>query len=105
MLEVGQSLIRLESVTKVFYTDEVETHALAGIHLELKAGEYVSIEGPSGCGKSTLLYARSYAARRGSISEGGWPHRDRRRATPPADGSDRRGSGALLLCCSLAPGC
>ena len=51
----GQSLICLEAVTKVFYTDEVETHALSGIHLEINKGEYVSIAGPSGCGKSTLL--------------------------------------------------
>jgi putative ABC transport system ATP-binding protein len=51
----GQGLIRLEGVTKVFFTDEVETHALSGIHLEIKKGEYVSIAGPSGCGKSTLL--------------------------------------------------
>jgi putative ABC transport system ATP-binding protein len=50
-----QSLIRLEEVSKVFYTDEVETHALSGIHLEIRRGEYVSIAGPSGCGKSTLL--------------------------------------------------
>jgi putative ABC transport system ATP-binding protein len=50
-----QSLIRLEAVTKVFYTEEVETHALAGVHLEISPGEYVSIAGPSGCGKSTLL--------------------------------------------------
>jgi putative ABC transport system ATP-binding protein len=50
-----QSLIKLEAITKVFYTDEVETHALSGIHLEIKPGEYVSIAGPSGCGKSTLL--------------------------------------------------
>ena len=49
------SLIRLDGVTKVFVTDEVETHALAGIHLEIKTGEYISIAGPSGCGKSTLL--------------------------------------------------
>ncbi len=48
-------LIRLEGVSKVFVTDEVETHALANIHLEVKKGEYVSIAGPSGCGKSTLL--------------------------------------------------
>ena len=45
----------MDGVTKVFTTDEVETHALAGIHLNLKRGEYVSISGPSGCGKSTLL--------------------------------------------------
>jgi len=49
------SLINLEGVTKVFVTDEVETHALAGIHLNIRRGEYVSIAGPSGCGKSTLL--------------------------------------------------
>ena len=48
-------LIKLEGVTKVFLTDEVETHALSGIHLEIQQGEYVSIAGPSGCGKSTLL--------------------------------------------------
>src|SRR5262245_1757835 len=48
-------LIRLDSVTKVFLTDEVETHALSGIHLDIRDGEYVSIAGPSGCGKSTLL--------------------------------------------------
>src|SRR5712692_3028158 len=51
----GSALIRLEGVTKVFVTDEVETHALSKIHLEVKKGEYVSIAGPSGCGKSTLL--------------------------------------------------
>ncbi len=54
-MENGQSLIHLDGVTKVFVTDEVETHALAGIHIEIKKGEYVSIAGPSGCGKSTLL--------------------------------------------------
>jgi putative ABC transport system ATP-binding protein len=48
-------LIRLDSLTKVFYTDEVETHALSGIHLEIRKGEFVAIAGPSGCGKSTLL--------------------------------------------------
>jgi putative ABC transport system ATP-binding protein len=51
----GESLINLNGVTKVFYTDEVETHALSNIQLEIKKGEYVSIAGPSGCGKSTLL--------------------------------------------------
>src|SRR5579862_7257243 len=48
-------LIKLDAVTKVFVTDEVETHALSGIHLDIRRGEYVSIAGPSGCGKSTLL--------------------------------------------------
>lgn len=51
----ADALIKLEGVTKVFLTDEVETHALSGIHLEIARGEYVSIAGPSGCGKSTLL--------------------------------------------------
>ena len=50
-----QSLIRLQDVKKVFYTDDVETHAISNIQMEIKAGEYVSIAGPSGCGKSTLL--------------------------------------------------
>jgi putative ABC transport system ATP-binding protein len=51
----AESLIRLDGVTKIFYTDEVETHALAGVQMEINKGEYVSIAGPSGCGKSTLL--------------------------------------------------
>jgi putative ABC transport system ATP-binding protein len=51
---MGQ-LIHLEGLTKVFYTDEIETHALDGVHLDIAEGEYVSIAGPSGCGKSTLL--------------------------------------------------
>ena len=49
------SLIHLENLSKVFNTEEVETHALAGIHLDIERGEFVSIAGPSGCGKSTLL--------------------------------------------------
>ncbi len=48
-------LIHLEGLTKVFYTDEIETHALDGVHLDIEQGEYVAIAGPSGCGKSTLL--------------------------------------------------
>jgi len=50
-----QALIQLKDIKKVFYTDEVETHALASVHLEIKQGEYISIAGPSGSGKSTLL--------------------------------------------------
>jgi putative ABC transport system ATP-binding protein len=49
------TLIHLDGVTKVFFTDEVETHALAGIHMDIQKGEYICISGPSGCGKSTLL--------------------------------------------------
>ena len=55
MTTENTSLIKLEGVTKVFLTDEVETHALSGIHMEIFKGEFVSIAGPSGCGKSTLL--------------------------------------------------
>ena len=51
----GAPLIRLEGVSKVFFTDEVETHALSGVDLEIRDGEYIAISGPSGCGKSTLL--------------------------------------------------
>ena len=54
-MTTDNSLIKLEAIKKVFYTDEVETHALSGIHLDIKQGEYLSIAGPSGCGKSTLL--------------------------------------------------
>jgi putative ABC transport system ATP-binding protein len=49
------ALIRLDGVRKVFYTDEVETHALSDIHLGIDEGDYVAIAGPSGCGKTTLL--------------------------------------------------
>ena len=48
-------LLQLDGITKVFHTDEIETHALSGIHLQIKAGEFIAISGPSGCGKSTLL--------------------------------------------------
>lgn len=51
----AEPLIRLDGIKKVFFTDEVETHALAEVHLSIARGEYVSIAGPSGCGKSTLL--------------------------------------------------
>ena len=55
MTEAGQPLIQIENLTKVFYTDEIESHALSGIRLSLNKGEYVAMSGPSGCGKSTLL--------------------------------------------------
>jgi putative ABC transport system ATP-binding protein len=52
---MSDPLIHLHGLKKVFLTDEIETHALAGIYLEIWKGEYVAIAGPSGCGKSTLL--------------------------------------------------
>jgi len=55
MNEANNVLIKMDGVKKVFLTDEVETHALEEIHLQIRRGEYVSISGPSGCGKSTLL--------------------------------------------------
>ena len=55
MADAHETMIKLDGVKKIFYTDEVETHALSDIHLEIRKGEYVAISGPSGCGKSTLL--------------------------------------------------
>jgi putative ABC transport system ATP-binding protein len=55
MNQTNGTLIKMEGIKKVFRADEVETHALSGIYLELKRGEYISVAGPSGCGKSTLL--------------------------------------------------
>src|SRR5512146_3547897 len=55
MADAGTPLIQIQDLTKVFFTDEVETHALSGVHLSVSKGEYVAMSGPSGCGKSTLL--------------------------------------------------
>ncbi len=79
-------LIHLEGVTKVFLTDEVETHALSGIHLDIRSGEYISIAGPSGCGKSTLLSilglldtpsGGSYSLKNGEVANLSFPERAR----------------------------
>src|SRR6202040_1843431 len=53
--ESMQPLIEIEAMTKIFYTEEIETHALSGVHLSIAKGERVAMSGPSGCGKSTLL--------------------------------------------------
>ncbi len=55
MVTNGEPLIRLQGIKKIFYTDEVETHALAEVNMEIRQGEYIAISGPSGCGKTTLL--------------------------------------------------
>src|SRR5436190_8665050 len=54
-MQANDDLITLEGIKKVFHTDDMETHALADVHLTIRPGEYVSIEGPSGSGKTTLL--------------------------------------------------
>jgi putative ABC transport system ATP-binding protein len=54
-MSMNETVIDIEDLTKVFYTDEIETHALSGIRLKITRGEYVAMSGPSGCGKSTLL--------------------------------------------------
>jgi putative ABC transport system ATP-binding protein len=69
MITNSQPLILLEGVSKIFQADEVETHALSGVHLEIRHGEFVSIAGPSGCGKSTLL---SIVGLLDSPTEGGY---------------------------------
>jgi len=51
----GAALIQLQSVKKVFFTEELETHALSDIHMKVDKGDYLAIAGPSGCGKTTLL--------------------------------------------------
>ena len=55
MTQAREPLIQIENLSKIFYTDEIETHALSGVHLTISKGEYVAMSGPSGCGKSTLL--------------------------------------------------
>jgi putative ABC transport system ATP-binding protein len=55
MMMTTETIIQIEDLTKIFYTDEIETHALSGVHLSISRGEYVAMSGPWGCGKSTLL--------------------------------------------------
>ena len=89
---MSEPLIALAGIKKVFYTDEVETHALSDIHLEIRKGEYLAIAGPSGCGKTTLLSILGPArlAHRGQLharrAAGLAAHGVRARAGPePAD--------------------
>ena len=90
---MAESLIRLEGIKKVFYTDEVETHALSEIHLDIKHGEYVAIAGPSGCGKTTLLStprpARHAHGRHLHARQPAGGEADRLRARPRPQSADR----------------
>ena len=79
-----ESLIRLEGIRKVYTTDEVETHALSGIHLEVHSGEYLCIAGPSGCGKTTLL---SIIGLLDTATEGSYVLKDK--AVTSLDAADR----------------
>ena len=83
----NDSLIQLDSIKKVFLTDEVETHALAGVHFDIRRGEYVSISGPSGCGKSTLLAILGLldTPSEGTYTLNGTPGRRHRRQRTRAD--------------------
>ena len=81
MNQSNQPLIQMEKVTKVFFAEEVETHALSNVHLKIGVGEYVSIAGPSGCGKSTLL---SLLGLLDSPTEGQYLLNDRPVASLPA---------------------
>mgnify|MGYP003297973950 CR=1 FL=1 len=64
MANGSEALLHLDGVTKVFVTDEVETHALESVYMDIYKGEYVAISGPSGCGKTTTLRAISGTVRR-----------------------------------------
>jgi putative ABC transport system ATP-binding protein len=54
-MSADEPVIRMRNLSKVFITEEIETHALDGVDVDIRRGEFVSIAGPSGCGKSTLL--------------------------------------------------
>jgi len=71
----GDALIKMEGITKVFLTEEMETHALSDVHLEIREGEYIAVGGPSGCGKTTLLSILGLldTPSRGSYSLAGQP--------------------------------
>ncbi len=105
-----EPLIHMQAVKKVFVTDEVETHALEGIDLDVQRGEYISNSGPSGCGKSTLLAIpwglTRFASTAGAYVLNGRPVQDLK---PPANApasaigksvlcSRRLISSAILLC-------